>query len=197
MAGVDAARAGGRQRQPQLLQELSLLKRRLVGPQPELFDRQLALAACAGDDGHGLVGEERRRRVRRGRRVADVAAHGRHVHRLEGADDLGAVGEGAVSLSDRRRFRDLGHGDAGADAQAGPLVEVDAAELGDATEADQVGRGRYLVALLDLHDEVGAAGEGAAPGAPLAKEGERVSQALRGVILERSQGALLPWCTQF
>src|SRR3972149_6514506 len=98
----------------------------------------------------------------------------------------------AVALPYGGRFGQLGHRDAGADAQSGALAELDAAQLRQAAEAHDVGGQRDLAALFDLRDNVRAAGQGATAFALLPEQGDGFSKALRGEILEPSHGRPQP-----
>src|SRR6185312_1790726 len=133
----------------------------LTGPQDraldtgdELGEGHRALPLPAGQHDRGVGGQQHRQPVAGRARGGDVAADGGGVAHLRRADGAGRGGErgklaGELAL-------DGGPGDRGADVD---LVGTDLVALQLRHPADGDDRRRPAVAEVDLHHEVGAAGE--------------------------------------
>ena len=100
------------------------------GPRKKLLERELARSLGAPELDLGLVDQERRRRVGRRGRVAEVAAERRDVADLAAAEDGDALNQRGEALRDGGMGGDVGQRRARADAYA--LAVLDPEELPDA-----------------------------------------------------------------
>ena len=151
-------------------------------------------AAAAAGPKHGRDGLERDQRrptVHRRHAGDEVAADRAEVAGLHGADRMGGLDQGRKQVADERRSHDLAVGDDGADPQT--LVgEGDACEVAGARDVDHDLRARPR---LELHQQVGSAGEDAGAGAVLREQRHRVLAVSGGHIGDRIHRDPFRWDT--
>ena len=168
-------------------QDLVVRERVLTRPGEEFVDRDVAFAIRPQDLGYRVEDRERRRCVRGGGGVRDVAADGRHVARLHGANEPRAIRQRGVALLDDRLSGDRRHVNLGANAETVRLVELQVVQVGHGVQADY--RGGVQAGFLHMHQQVGAAGEQLDAIAALFEQRHGLLQRLWCQVLESMHGA--------
>ena len=134
--------------------------RELRPPRPgeHRLDRHLARAAGPGNQRLCAETDQCRHAVRRGRRIADVAAEARAVLHLHAADELRGSGDGRIARRNRRMPRHRGRASRRTDRHAAvgqhrrsPIRSGDMLQVDDARRA--------APPFAQLRHEIGAAGE--------------------------------------
>src|SRR5882724_8223765 len=137
----------------QLQQQLVGAEHGTADPLEEGCHRHAAPALGPGDHRFRLQREQRRRHVRGGRGIAEIAAEGGKVTDLDGADQRGALRDGGIFRADARVQLELPRGHRRADPQTAAGVALDRAQL---LHAGQIHHQRGLEeAVLELGQEIG------------------------------------------
>jgi len=173
-----------RQRQLDGRDQLVAGERRHPGTDEELVDRDAPGPGRTRRDDAGAIDEERRCRVRRRRRVADIAGERRPVPDLNRPDDRRRFGKGLVVASDPLVGGDVRHDGPGADAEVSLDLADLPVELRDPLEIDDDPRPDRTVAQAD--DQVGPTREEAGVGTMLGQEGDGVVEVGRPLVREGS-----------
>ena len=172
--------AGRRRRHAHPCEQLAGPAGRLVRPEQELLEGQLAGPVGAEQGDRRVQHEQARAEVGGGGGVHQVAADGGHVAHLVAADHLGPLDEPAQGAREGGGPLDGAMGDGRPQRDA--AVGLDAGEAGDVLQGDHVAR-RHAPAF-DLHEEIGAAGQEAPLLTEAGGEAHRLLHAGRLVIVE-------------